>query len=374
MRYLILVLFILPTQAWAQSKTGEATTKASCSAANTGTITTLTINCSGMSKEQAGDMVRLMNKILSREIDPKLVYNQLNKIQSSLSSIGDTINPLANAAPRDLSLLEDSQRLSLACSTFLQGWNFDATQRYMALLAPRPAPLSSPVAAAPVDWGEITIEVNRKRVKQFKTTLAEKVSAITSSAIKLIPEPNAGVAGQVMTQAEVSEQAAHSHYDRQSEEIARMHYKVDFDQVVGVTTEIYDAYNDPEIVPSPDPKMLRTLKSLRQELMSFSQDWQASYTKAAYPNGVERVSTTGGNPAAETLNVVNSERSAKYEQQLGPQLEEWRKTIVARDPALRSSLSYGTVSSQIETGRVCSDILTLSALFRMKLIHDLHKH
>ena len=51
-----------------------------------------------MSKEKAEDMVRLMNRILSKQLDPKMVYSQLDKIQGALASIGDVVNPLGKAS------------------------------------------------------------------------------------------------------------------------------------------------------------------------------------------------------------------------------------------------------------------------------------
>ncbi len=70
MKAAVALLMALAIHCWAQSKTGEAKTGGSCSPAVTGTVTTMTINCTGMSKERAEEMVRLMNTILSKQIDP----------------------------------------------------------------------------------------------------------------------------------------------------------------------------------------------------------------------------------------------------------------------------------------------------------------
>jgi hypothetical protein len=76
----VLLLLLVPVGCLPQTNTGKAETRGSCSPANTGNVGQITINCSGMSKEQAQKMVEIMNKILANQLDPTQVMSKLDEI------------------------------------------------------------------------------------------------------------------------------------------------------------------------------------------------------------------------------------------------------------------------------------------------------
>lgn len=353
MKYLILVLIMLPGISLSQTPTGDASTKAACSAANTGTITTLTINCYGMSKEQAGDMLRLVNKILNRQIDPKEVYRQLDQIQNSLADIGDVVNPLAKASSTDVELINDSQRLALSCSNFIRNWQIDLTKRRQTELpsAQRPSQRAQP--SAPVDWHEIAIEVDQKKAAEFDKNLASRVKAI---------------AGQVIPELPPKWSVPHKVRELENPTVKRI---VDYREIVGGLTLIYDQYKDPDIVAKPDSALLASLKSLREECMKFEQDWQAEYNKTAGV-GTQTQSVVPSN-SLSLKDTFDAKRSSEFEKAVAPQLIAWRTKILARDPSLGSSVDYRDVLSSLDASRVCMDVMNTGNGYRNKMIDDLKK-
>ena len=76
----VLLLLLVPVGCLPQTNTGKAETRGSCSPANTGNVGQITINCSGMSKEQAQKMVEILNKILANQLDPTQVMSKLDEI------------------------------------------------------------------------------------------------------------------------------------------------------------------------------------------------------------------------------------------------------------------------------------------------------
>ncbi|MBB5329420.1 hypothetical protein [Tunturiibacter gelidoferens] len=353
MKYLIVLLAMLTGISLSQSPTGDASTKATCSAANTGTITTLTINCSAMSKERAEDMVRLMNRILSKQIDPKEVYKQLDQIQSSLVSIGDTLNPLAKASPSQMALINDSQRLALSCSNFVQNWNIDFTKSQQAALSAL-QPLQRGQPSAPIDWNEIIIQVDRKKADEYNKTIATKIQRAASQVLAELPQKEATQYRSVRL--------------LQISAVKRM---ADYSEIVGGLTYIYDQYNDPDIVAKPNPVLLASLKSLRQECLKFQQDWQSEYNKTA---GVGTQTQASVYSSPITLkNTFDTERSIEFEKAVEPELIVWRTKVLSRDPSLNSHIDYKNVSSALDAGRICMDVMNTGNGYRAKVIDDLHK-
>jgi hypothetical protein len=63
-----------------QTTTGAAETKGKCSPAVTGNSNKLTINCSGVTKEQLDRMSEILNKILFNQLNPQDVMAKLDEI------------------------------------------------------------------------------------------------------------------------------------------------------------------------------------------------------------------------------------------------------------------------------------------------------
>jgi hypothetical protein len=68
-----------------QNTTGNAKTTGACSPAISGNNNQVSINCQGISKEQAEKMTSILNKILANQIDPAIVIAKLDEILKSIN-------------------------------------------------------------------------------------------------------------------------------------------------------------------------------------------------------------------------------------------------------------------------------------------------
>ncbi|MCX6590870.1 MAG: hypothetical protein NTZ56_05040 [Acidobacteria bacterium] len=68
------------------SPTGPATAKGACSPANTGNNNTFQINC-GVGQEQGEALLRLLNQVLEKQIDPAQLMAKLDEIHNDVRNI-----------------------------------------------------------------------------------------------------------------------------------------------------------------------------------------------------------------------------------------------------------------------------------------------
>ena len=67
----LLILIAIPC--WTQTiATGKAETKGPCSPAATGNNNQFRIDCKGISKEQAAEFLKILNKISADQLDPQI--------------------------------------------------------------------------------------------------------------------------------------------------------------------------------------------------------------------------------------------------------------------------------------------------------------
>lgn len=85
MRYSLVIALLLIAPGLGQTtKTGEAKTSGSCSPAVTGNNNQFTISCQGITSEQGQEFLRILNRILSNELDPKAVMDKLDEIEKEV--------------------------------------------------------------------------------------------------------------------------------------------------------------------------------------------------------------------------------------------------------------------------------------------------
>ena len=86
MRYAIVTTLLLITApCFSQTtKTVEAKTSGACSPAVTGNSNHFTINCSGISRTQGQQLLSILNRILSQQLDPKAVMDKLDEIENEV--------------------------------------------------------------------------------------------------------------------------------------------------------------------------------------------------------------------------------------------------------------------------------------------------
>jgi hypothetical protein len=78
-----LPLFVPPCKG--QNTTGKAETTGACSPAISGNNNQVSINCQGISKDQAAKMTSILNKILANQIDPDAVMAKLDEILKAVN-------------------------------------------------------------------------------------------------------------------------------------------------------------------------------------------------------------------------------------------------------------------------------------------------
>jgi hypothetical protein len=86
MRCGLILAFLIATPCWSQTATtGQAETSGLCSPAVTGNSNTFTINC-GIGKEQGAALLKIVNKILSNQLDTKAVMDKLDELEQVMKN------------------------------------------------------------------------------------------------------------------------------------------------------------------------------------------------------------------------------------------------------------------------------------------------
>jgi len=185
-------LILLPVLSWGQNKTGNADTAGNCSPAVTGNNNQITLTCTGLSKEKANEMVRLINTIMARQIDPKKVYAQLDDISGAVNNINDTlnsaVNPLANAPSDVAARTRNLDHLQSDC---------------FALMQPDPSMLNMQAAAAAKEdiangntgpgsaYAKLKASMdssNNAKIVAYRQNLQHKLVAARDELLQLMPD------------------------------------------------------------------------------------------------------------------------------------------------------------------------------------------
>lgn len=177
MRAITIFVLLGAALASGQAAGEKAQTSGSCSPAVVGTNNHITMTCGGISKAKADELVRLMNGILERQIDPQAVYGLLDKIQKELDTFRSAFaDPLAGTPPADIELLHHAQRLDKQCEDFIsqsyQAKN-EALLDYTQKLAEWQKNPQSP-RPDPPDTGT----VDRERVASFGKEILPQLVAV----------------------------------------------------------------------------------------------------------------------------------------------------------------------------------------------------
>ena len=144
--------------------------------------------CQGVPKEKAEEMVRLMNIILERQLDPKRVYSQLNQIHNDINALGIKVDPLANAPPAAITLLNKSQRMETACSDFSEAWGRETIERINEYNRERQARAEAHQRSGPGKTMEISDAVAQERAADYEKTLAPELIAWRSQLVSQVPK------------------------------------------------------------------------------------------------------------------------------------------------------------------------------------------
>ena len=87
MRYSFILVLLISPPCWTQTATtGQATTNAPCSVANTGSDNKIQITC-GIGKEQGQKMLAILNRILEDHLDPSAVMTKLDDIRMGVEDM-----------------------------------------------------------------------------------------------------------------------------------------------------------------------------------------------------------------------------------------------------------------------------------------------
>ena len=119
-----LIFLLLSTMSMAQpAPTGGVKVQGACNQVVAGNGNQVTLNCNGISKEKAAQLVRLLNTIISRQLDPDEVYAQLNQISAKVDSINVSIDPLTGMPQEEQNIFLTAHRLYSDCMAAARDWN-----------------------------------------------------------------------------------------------------------------------------------------------------------------------------------------------------------------------------------------------------------
>jgi hypothetical protein len=85
MRYGLILAWLITMPCFSQKTTGQAETAGPCSPAVTGSSNTFTINC-GIGKEQGAALLKIVNKILSNQLDTNAVMSKLDELEQVMKN------------------------------------------------------------------------------------------------------------------------------------------------------------------------------------------------------------------------------------------------------------------------------------------------
>jgi hypothetical protein len=87
-RLLFILLIFVPCSAQQLSNTGKALASGTCAVAHSGNSDVITINC-GIGEKQGREIVTLLNKIISNQLDTEVVMKKLDEISAQRPSYGN---------------------------------------------------------------------------------------------------------------------------------------------------------------------------------------------------------------------------------------------------------------------------------------------
>jgi hypothetical protein len=91
LRFILVLFLLISPPSWTQTKTtGQASTNAPCSVANTGSDNKISIVC-GIGKDQGRKMLAVLNKILANQLDTEKVMEKLDEIVQHGKNVKETI-------------------------------------------------------------------------------------------------------------------------------------------------------------------------------------------------------------------------------------------------------------------------------------------
>ena len=344
---LALFLFSGVSASWCQAPpTNKSQTTGSCSPAISGTENHVTMTCTGVSKEKAEQLVRLLNEILDRELDPRKVYAQLDQIRSDVGALAKTLNPLADAPPEVIALVNESQRLALSCSSVSQNWR-NAESQILESSALKPDPVR-PARENPLEV--IRKSVDDQFLAKYKSEILPQLTSWRVQFSKQVPELPL------------------------TEDWTDVHNRSQLHYVCEDITHLRVKYAH---LPSPDPHILGDAVQSFEGCKRFERAWseeagaqQREYERHSHPAEAVVVPPAPLSGMQTKTAAVDAEQALAYRKSLAPQLLAWRAHILAQVSGVSSSADYQTVSNLRQMSQVCLDVLTLSNAYRAKLIEE----
>jgi len=330
------LIVVAPLCLLAQTKGNSVQVSGSCNTVATGSNNQITITCPGLSKERAEDMVRLMNSILSRQLDPKKVYSQLDQISGTVANLNDTVsaavNPLADAPPEVTDRIRRFNQLRTDCNTYANQWSLALMKAPQTSTQPATAPVSPRSA-----------EKDTQYSAEYATGLGPRLIAWRS---KLTSQTRSLRSAQDWSVTKTP------------------------DQLQFICKGVAQLQRQYSASSAADYALVKESQELQQACQSLLVKWMF---------GENFVSSTSGSSAQSAINVftagieaLNREQAAQYKQTLAPQL------IAARDQMLKvipmeSKKDYSAVSDNTQIGAVCGDFSGLVVNYQMKVGQDLLK-
>jgi len=333
MKY-ILISVLLSTPGLPQTHGGEVRSSGNCSSAVSGNNNRVTITCPEMSKEQADDMVRLMNRILSQQVDPKKVYSELDKIHGAVNDLNTTINPFGNAPKEVTDEVMVSQRLLQNCDEFVRQWGnagLHATQEAQKRLLEN---VTRPPATRTSNDGSPA--VNAQFAADYNQTLGPRLLEWRARIL------------------------AHASFLRSTQDWRNSR---DYEHMAFICKSAHQLAKFYVAWQSADYDLVKESGNLTGACDSFAENW----SKAQPGGGAAQFQIP--NPYAMQA-AVNAEYATKYKQTLEGELTAWRDQTLKQMPDQQHK-DYSLVAEPSQLGMVCADVGSLMLSYRAKVADDI---
>jgi len=333
----LILLTTVPITSWAQPKTATADASGSCSTAIVGNSNQITVTCYGLPKEKLAELSRLMNGILSRQLDPKKVYGELDLIYGALSNLNAAISPLADAPPEVTARMKRAQRLGMECSGLASDWNGDlqdtaknSGKKSMQTITDQLTVLQSGYESVHGDPAR-----DRQYSTEYATNLAPQLIAWRTRALSQLP------------------------YLRSSQ---KWNEANDLAQLRFVCTSFQMLATQYSVSPRADYTLAKESQTLRNSCNSLMTNWLKDDMSYGHD---------GTEPASP--DKVNADKAAQYKDDLEGRLNSWRDEVMSEISSRVPKKNYDAVSDAMQLLGVCADFGQVVAAYQSKVAEDIRK-
>jgi hypothetical protein len=286
------------------------------------------LSASGLSKEKVDDLAKLINGILTRQLDPKKVYGELDQIYATVNDLKATLHstPLASASPEERKKLAIGQGMVNDCNSFGANWNLAIAHVAFESSGYRPT-------TRPPTLEEVLL--TNKKYQAMYATLYPQLMKLRASIAAVFPN---------LTSKEDWRTVA------------------DPDQLRAVCKSVNALGTRYIEYLAARYGTKNTAQPMDMGCYSLADSWVAAQKQ---PHEALNPLDT-----LDQLDAAKKSHAAEYKRTLGPRLAMWRDAMVKEIPNMPVK-DYGEVSDPSQLASVCLDVSRIASAYRNKIAEDL---